>query len=158
MLADLEASVIVSRWFHFAAFIVVVGGTVFIRFLLHPSMPPAAPAGETAPGLQDALRRRWSRTVHVCIAILILTGTYNAIVQFPRHQAVPGQMPLYHTVFGLKLLLVLTLFFVAIALTGRSQTFEAMRRQRPAWLAFNTALAAVIVLLSNILKNIPPTP
>ena len=157
MLAQLEPSVIVSRWFHLATVIVAVGGTVFIRFLLQPAERAALP-DEAGQPLRDLLFRRWARVLHACIAILIITGTYNAIVQFPRHQPSPGVMPLYHVIFTIKVLLVLPLFFIAIGMTGRSRTFEALRRNRPVWLAVSVVLAACIVLLSNLLKNIPPAP
>jgi uncharacterized membrane protein len=157
MLAQMDIAFLVNRWLHIAAVIVAIGGTVFIRFVLHPSLKPAL-SDDAAASLRGALFRRWGRVLHVCIAILILTGTYNAIVQFPRHPAVAGHAPVYHMIFGVKLLLALGLFFIAIALTGRSQAFEGMRARRPFWMAVNVALAAVIVLLSNVLKNLPSTP
>ncbi|GMU24508.1 MAG: hypothetical protein AMXMBFR13_45820 [Phycisphaerae bacterium] len=156
MLADIEVPVILSRWLHLAAVIVAIGGTVFIRFVLHPSSR-AALSQDTHAALRQVLIRRWARFVHTCILFIILSGTYNAIVQFPLHKPVEGEPPLYHILFGIKLLLALALFFIAIAVTGRSLAFEGMRRQMPRWLAVNAAIAAVIVLISNVLKNIPPS-
>lgn len=157
MLADLHAAEIVSRWLHLTAVIVAVGGTVFLRLVLHPTVRAALP-DDAAQALREKLIRRWARFVHTAILVIILSGIYNLIVQIPRHKAGGGGMPLYHVLLGPKLLLALILFFIAIALTGRSQTFEGMRKQRPRWMAINIAIAAVIVLISNILKNIPPTP
>jgi uncharacterized membrane protein len=157
MLAQLDFAFLLNRWLHLAAVIVAIGGTVFIRVILHPSVK-AAFTDDAAKPLRETLFRRWGRAVHICITILILTGTYNAIVQFRRHPVVSGQVPAYHIVFGLKLLLVLGLFFIASALAGRSRTFEGMRAKRPFWLAVSIALAATIVLLSNILKNLPGVP
>jgi uncharacterized membrane protein len=148
---------LINRWFHLAAVIVAVGGTVFIRFVLHPAIRSSL-SEDAAQPLREAFLRRWGRVLHACIAVLIATGTYNAVVQLPRHPVVSGQMPVYHAVFGLKLLLALGLFFIASALTGRSRTFEGMRKKRPFWLGVSVALAAGIVLLSNVLKNLPPTP
>lgn len=156
MLAELETPVIVSRWFHLASVIVAVGGTVFLRFVLHPLMQTAL-APEARDGLRDGLVRRWGRFLHVLIGVIILTGTYNAIVQFGRHKVIPGEPPVYHIVFGIKLLLALVLFFIAIAVTGRSAAFEGMRKRRPMWLAVSVLLAAAILLLSNVLKSLPPS-
>lgn len=156
MFAQVDVSILVSRWFHFAAFIVAIGGTVFIRLVLHPAFQRGA-SEEAARSLREGVFRRWGRVLHTCIAVLLLTGLFNTLVQFPRHPAIPGQMPLYHVVFGLKMVLVLALFFVAIAITGRSRTFESMRRRSPLWLAVSIALAAAIVLLSNVLKTLPAT-
>lgn len=156
MLAQLEPSVLISRWLHFAAFIVAVGGTIFIRLLLIPALRALQP-GDAGQPLRDTLFRRWGHVLHTSIAVLLLTGIYNAFVQFPRHQPVPSQVPLYHVLFGVKMLLVFALFFIAIAVTGRSRTFEAVRRHRPAWLTVSIVLAAAIVLLSNLLKLLPVT-
>lgn len=156
MLAQLDPSAIVSRWFHLAAVIVAIGGTVFMRFVLHTPLNTTLPDEISRP-LRERVLRIWTRVLHTCILILILSGTYNAILQFPRHKPAEGQMALYHVVFGVKLVLVLLLFFIAIAVTGRSRTFEAMRQKRARWLAISAALAGVIVLLSNLLKSIPPS-
>lgn len=147
---------LLNRWFHLAAVIVAVGGTVFIRLVFHPALKSGLP-DEAATSVREAVLRRWGRFVHLCIVILIITGTYNTLVQVPRHPVVPGQMPIYHVLLGIKLILALGLFFIASVLVGRSQTFEGMRRKRPLWLGVGIGLAAVIVLLSNILKNLPPT-
>lgn len=157
MPAQYDVLMIASRWLHFASFIAAVGGTIFLRFLLHPAMAATALPEQVAAAFRNNLLRRWARALHVCIALLILTGLYNAFVQFPRHPAIPGGMPVYHVVFGIKMILVLALFFIAIAISGHSQAFEPMRRRRPMWMLVNLALAAAIVLLSNILKFTPTT-
>jgi uncharacterized membrane protein len=156
MLAQLDLPFLFNRWFHLAAVIVAVGGTVFIRFIFHPAVKSSL-TPEAAGPLRDVLLRRWGIVIHVCITVLILTGTYNSIVQLRRHPAVDGQVPVYHILFGVKLVLALALFFIASALTGRSKTFEALRARRPFWLGVSIALAAAIVLISNILKNLPGT-
>lgn len=130
--------------------IVAIGGTFFIRAVL----APAAKRGlseEAHAGLAPILMQRWARVVHVCILTLILSGTYNTIVQFPRHA---GQ-PLYHALWGIKVLLAMAVFFVATAITGKSPAFEGLRRRRMMWMAVNVALAGAIVLISNVLKSLP---
>lgn len=154
MLGEIDPLVIASRWLHISSAIVAIGGTVFLRLVLHPTAKATLPP-EVGSQFSPALIRRWARVVHTCILFLILSGTYNSIVQFPLHKAVPGQMPLYHVLWGVKVILALALFFIAIAVTGRSPAFEKMRQKRPMWMATNVAIAAVIVLISNILKNIP---
>ncbi len=150
MLAELDALVIASRWVHIFSVIVAVGGTVFIRLVLHPVAKATLPP-EVGSQFSPKLIRRWAYVVHTCILLLLLSGTYNTIVQFPLHK---GQ-PAYHAIWGVKILLALALFFIAIAITGRSAAFEGMRKKRPQWMAVNIVLAAIIVLLSNILKNLP---
>ena len=149
MLAELDGLVIASRWIHLAAVIVAVGGTAFIRLVLHPVAKTMIPP-EVGSQFSPALIRRWAHVVHTCILFIILSGTYNTIHQFPLHK---GQAA-YQAIWGVKILLALVLFFVAIAITGRSPAFEAMRKKRPKWMAVIVLLAAIIVLLSNILKNL----
>ncbi len=149
MLADLNVLFIVNRWIHIFSVIVAVGGTFFLRVVLHPTAKANIPP-EVGSQFSPALIRRWARVVHTCILLIILSGTYNSIIQFPLHK---GQ-PLYHAIWGVKVLLALGLFFIAIAVTGRSPAFEGMRKKRPMWMGIIVALGAVIVLLSSILKNL----
>jgi len=145
----LNIPAIISRWLHLVAVIVAVGGTVFIRLVLHPSAQ-AALDDETRGSLRAVIIRRWARFIHVAILIIILSGVYNIVVVFPTlDQALP-----YHPLLGVKLLLALALFFVATAITGKSAAFEGMRKQTPRWMTVNIVLAACIVLISNVLKNI----
>lgn len=148
MLADIDIAALISRWFHITAAIVAVGGTVFLRLVLHP-VGQAAVADDARRELWAAIARRWARVLHVAILFLILTGFYN-FVNVLRSGVEP--MP-YHGIFTIKFLLALALFFIAIALTGRSAAFEGMRKKAPQWMMINVVIAAVIVLLSNVLKN-----
>lgn len=154
MLAEIPVDAVISRWIHISAVIVAVGGTAFLRLVLHPTVQTAL-SDDTRATLKAPLIRRWARFVHVAILFIILSGTYNAVLMFPKHKPVEGEPPLYHILFGVKLMLALALFFVAIAVTGRSKAFEGMRNQMAKWTAINLAIAGAIVLISNILKNIP---
>lgn len=153
MLAEIDLSivpVVISRWIHIGSAIVAIGGTVFLRVVLAPSAR-ATLSDDVHGQLAGVLIRRWARVVHACVAFLLLTGIYNTIIQFPRHQ---GQ-PLYHGLWGVKILLALTLFFVAIAITGRSPAFAKLREKRMQWMSVNILLGGVILLISNVLKNLP---
>lgn len=125
MLAELDGLIIANRWLHIFSAIVAVGGTVFLRLVLHPVAKTIIPP-EVGSQFSPALIRRWARVVHTCILILILSGTYNSIIQFPLHK---GQ-PQYHAIWGVKVLLALGLFFIAIAITGKSAAFEGMRKKQ----------------------------
>lgn len=142
--------VIASRWIHIGSVIVAVGGMFFLRVVLAPAAK-AALSQEAHAGLAPVLFRRWARVVHIAILLMILTGIYNTIVQFPRHR---GQ-PLYHSLWGLKVLLAVGVFFVAIAIVGKAPAFEKMRQKRLQWVTFNLVLAGAILLISNVLKNMP---
>ena len=151
---------LVSRWLHLGAAIVAIGGVVFQRFVL---MPGAAGALEDAEHqrLREAVGRRWVRFVHVCIAVLVVTGAVNFLILALPPKVEP--MP-YHAIFGVKFLAALAVFFVASALVGRAAGFEGMRRHSSRWLGVIILLAALNVLLSGVLNQVrtsgkkPPTP
>ena len=143
---DLLAIDVVSRFIHVAAAIVMVGGTVFMRFILMPA------AAELPQAEHDQLRQRllarWKRVVHAGIGLLLLSGGYNFLRAIPNHKG-DG---LYHGLVGTKILLALVVFFIASALVGRSATFEKMRQNRAKWMGLIVLLAFVIVGLSGFVK------
>lgn len=147
-LTDIPA--IISRWFHIGAVIIAIGGTVFLRFVLHQAASRTLPEREHA-AFTSALLARWSRVLHICITVILLSGTYNAVVMLGRHKS----QPVYHGLLGTKILLALILFFFAIAITGRSRAFAGLREHRAKWMTVNIAIAGTIVLLSNVLKYLP---
>lgn len=137
---------VLSRFLHVAVAIVMVGGTVFMRFVLMPAAKEL-PEAEHDP-LRQRLLARWKRVVHGGIALLLLSGLYNYMQQIPKHKG-DG---LYHALLGTKMLLALAVFFIASALVGRSATFEKMRQNRAKWMGLIVLLSALIVGISGFLK------
>lgn len=143
---------VLSRFLHVAVAIVMVGGTVFMRFVLMPAAKEL-PEAEHDP-LRQRLLARWKRVVHGGIALLLLSGLYNYMQQIPKHKG-DG---LYHALLGTKMLLALAVFFIASALVGRSATFEKMRQNRAKWMGLIVLLSALIVGISGFLKVRGPKP
>lgn len=143
---------VLSRFLHVAVAIVMVGGTVFMRFILMPAAKELPEAEHDQ--LRQRLLSRWKRVVHGGIALLLLSGLYNYMQQIPKHKG-DG---LYHALLGTKMLLALVVFFIASALVGRSATFEKMRQNRAKWMGFVILLSALIVGISGFLKVRGPTP
>lgn len=137
---------VLSRITHVATAIVLVGGTVFMRFVLMPA------AKELPEAEHDQLRlrlmARWKRVVHGGIALLLLSGLFNYMQQVPKHKG-DG---LYHALLGIKMLLALVVFFIASALVGRSAAFEKMRQNRAKWMGLIVLLSALIVAISGFVK------
>jgi len=139
---------VISRWIHVGTAVVLVGGTVFMRYVLMPSAK--ATLGETE---HDALRvqliSRWKKFVMAGIALLLLSGFYNyLVVARPSHQG-DG---LYHGLMGTKILLSLAVFFLASVLVGRSPKFEGLRQNRAKWLGVLILLAALVIGIAGVLK------
>ncbi len=150
---NINLALLVSRWIHIGAAIVAIGGVTFLRFVLLPGAKRALNSNADER-LREAVRARWVRLVHACIALLLLTGTFNFVMLalLPKIDPIP-----YHAIFGVKLLAALLVFFVSIALTGRSPGFEKMRQSSGKWLSITVALAALIVLLSGVLSQVRMT-
>jgi len=144
---DSELIQVISRIVHVATAIVLVGGSVFMRFAL---MPAAAGLGDAEhDALRERLMGRWRRFVHGGIALLLASGLYNfLVVTMPAHKG-DGR---YHMLVGIKMLLALVLFFLASALVGRSSALQGLRDKARATLSLMILLAAVIVAISGYLK------
>ncbi|MDA0831772.1 MAG: hypothetical protein O2955_00835 [Planctomycetota bacterium] len=138
---------LISRWLHVLTAIVLVGGTIFMRFVLMPSATVLSEGEHNA--LREQLLSRWKKFVHAGIGLLLLTGFYNyLVVMRPSH----GGDGLYHGVMGTKIILALVVFMIASGLVGRSAAFEPLRQNRKRWLAVLVAMTVIIVLMSGLLK------
>lgn len=142
---------VLSRWLHVGTAIVLLGGSVYLRYVL---MPAAADLPEAEhQRLQQRLMGRWRKFVMAGIGLLLLSGGYNYLaVAIPTHKGQGG----YHAFLGTKILLALVVFFLASALVGRAKIFETIRENRRKWLAVIIALAAVIVGISGFVKVVFP--
>lgn len=99
-----------SRWLHVSTAIVVVGGTVFIRFVLTPNAEQL-PQNEH-DRLRELVTTTWRKFVRAGILLFLLTGFYNYFaVAAPKHHG-DG---LYHALMGTKILLAFGVFFLAEA-------------------------------------------
>ena len=149
----LELLALVSRWLHILAAMAAVGGTIFIRFALQPTLA-TLPEPERRT-LHESLRARWSKVVMAAIALLLLSGLYNFIViarGLSKTDALSSIKPMYHALFGVKFLLALGIFFIASALVGRSAAFEKVRANARLWATVNIVLAVILVCLSGFMR------
>jgi hypothetical protein len=143
----------IVRWFHIGAAITAIGGAAFVRIALRPAAH-ATLTGDEHDNLHEAVRTRWLRVVHMCIAILLITGAVNFYLLALRTQVDP--MP-YHAVFGIKFLCAIAIFFIASALYGRAPGFAGMRAKSAKWLSILLLLAVVVIMLSGALNMIRAT-
>ena len=140
----------VVQWLHILAAALAVGGVFFLRFVLCPSLKSLPPDQRGAePQVLSPVARRFKMVVHSSIAVLILTGVYRLIQTLPLVR----EWKSYHAVLGIKLLLALALFTIAIALTLPGSQPNYFQRNRDRWLSFNFILGALILLLSAILRR-----
>ena len=147
-LAQLDWIAIVSRWAHILAAITAVGGTIFMRMALVPSVG-VLPDDERKK-LHEQVRSRWVKFVMAAILFLLVSGLYNFVQKNNQ-----GLRPAYHMLFGIKFLLAFIIFFLASALTGRSPAFANIRANARFWLSLNMTLAIIVVCISGVLRAIP---
>jgi uncharacterized membrane protein len=137
---------VVSRIVHVSTAIALVGGSVFMVFVLLPAARQLS--AEQHDRLRGLVNQTWKRYVHTGILLFLVTGFYNYFRQMPLHKG-DG---LYHGLVGTKIILALVIFFIASVLVGRSATFEWMRTGREKWLKIIVLLAAIIVAMSGFVK------
>lgn len=137
---------VVSRVLHVSTAIALIGGTVFMVFVLLPAAKQLGDAQHEQ--LRAAVNSTWKRFIHVGILLFLVTGFYNYFQQMPLHKG-DG---LYHALVGTKIILAFVIFFIASVLVGRSAAFEKMRIGREKWLKLIVLLAAVIVGMSSFVK------
>lgn len=137
-----ELIAVLSRWVHVGTAIVLLGGSVFQRFVVMPSARTLPE--EEHKQLRERIMMRWKKFVMGGITLLIITGFYNYL---STKHAGP-----YHMLMGIKILLAFGVFFLASALTGRSAGLEPIRQNAGKWLGVLIALAAVVVAIGGYLR------
>ena len=114
---------LISRWLHIASATALLGGVLFARQVL--------------TGPQDAeLVTRYARVFQASIGGLLISGLYNLLSK----AAVPAG---YHAIFGIKFLLALHVFAVAMML-GRPGVEAGKRRRQMTGMIISGA--AILVL------------
>jgi len=146
----MSALPIVLRFLHIAPAVAAGGATIFARIALLPALATLPEADRLR--LREAIDRRWRVVVMVCITLLFLSGITNFVLyQAPVHK---GQS-VYQALFGVKFILALMVFFLASALSGRSATLASIRANSRFYVGIAAVLVLAIVLISNVLRNIP---
>ena len=138
---------LVLRWAHILPAIILVGGTLYMVFALHPAMQATEFAEK--PELKANIRRRWAKVVMICAGLVVLSGIISLVNQATRYDF-PEKY--YHPLAGMKFLLALVILYIASLLVGRSQNAEKFREKEAFWLKFNATLAVVLVLMAGGLR------
>jgi putative copper export protein len=99
---------VVMRWLHFTSMATLIGGILYGRLVMTPALGALSPDAAKAAGNKAAATFR--PFVIFAICGLILSGTYNILTN-------PGHSVTYHMLLGIKLMLALHVFAVAILIT-----------------------------------------
>lgn len=134
---------ILSRWIHVLTACIALGGVFFMRVVV----PVGIRSLEEPMRSESFLRLRsiFKKVIHTAILLFLITGTYNAILTWPRYASMKG---LGHGLFGLHLLLALIVFGISLYATAGKQP---PKNHRGLMLA-NLVLLVFVVLAASTLK------
>ena len=127
------------RWVHLSSMATLLGGILYARFVMSPSEASLPPDSRVT--LDERAAAHFRPVVFTAMAGLVVSGLFNYMTK-------PGHSMLYHALFGLKILLALHVFAVAILIAQPGNK----RRNRQ---MFGAAISGLtVVLISNYLKGI----
>ena len=122
---------IAVRWVHIASMATLLGGMIFWRLVMAPASV-GLPEGERSALLERAASA-FRPLIFAAVTGLLASGIINYLGS-------PGHTPFYHMLLGIKLLLAMHVFAVAILIVKPGNK----RRTR---LATGTMISGLIILL-----------
>ena len=141
-----------SRVAHTTCGATLLGGLIYLRFVLAPA---AAEAQDPELVAFVGRRRAWAICVMICSLLLIVSGLYNLMLFMGAYQNLPK---LYHPLFGAKFLLALAVMAISALVAGRSGLAKKMRGSMRGWLNLAIVLALAIFVISATLRSFRDLP
>lgn len=149
-----DVILLIVRWLHLVCAAAWVGGSLFYLLVL---MPAVRNSGDAAKGWNAAVAAEFRGLVDVCIIVLVVTG---AILSFERLTGGVAGVP-FAVTLGLKILLTLWMFYLALSLRRRRNRTVASQVDEPAPTLLGrlstrqsmiVILGIVVLLVSDLLK------
>ncbi len=138
---------ILSRVIHTTCGATILGGLIYLRFVL---VPTAIKSDDVCEVVFTNKRRTWALCIALCSALLIASGLYNLLLFTDQYQNLPK---LYHPLFGIKFLLSLGVMFIAAVIAGKTKLAERVRSKMTLWLNIVIVLALAVFVLGAILRS-----
>jgi putative copper export protein len=127
------------RWLHLSSVAALIGGILYARFVIAPS--ESFLPGEAHLKLDERAAAHFRPVVFTAISCLLVSGVFNLLTH-------PGHSSLYHALLGVKFLLALHVFAVAILI---AQPGNKKRNRQ----MFGAAISGLtVILISNYLRGI----
>ena len=136
---------ILMQWLHLAAAVTGVGGVIYARVVVVPSL--ADLPAESRTRLLAQLVARFRPLSFTVIGVLLVTGLFNLLTHISE------KPPQYHMVLGVKLLLALHVFTVSFLLAIPPGVNPGRDARRPQLLMGAAISGIVILLLSAYLRR-----
>jgi uncharacterized membrane protein len=134
-----EALNVIMRWLHISSMATLIGGMLYWRLVDSRASQTLAPDAREA--LEEHAASTYRPLVYAAIGGLVLSGIYNILSN-------PGHTPRYHMLLGIKLLLALHVFAVAILIV------KPYNKRRTRMLTGTVISGLSILLISAILRRI----
>lgn len=145
---------LLSRVFHTTCGATLLGGLIYLRFVLAPAVNNAE--DNSAEERCFAGRRQaWARCVGICTLLLLASGFYNFLAIVRANEKLPS---LYHMLFGIKFLLAFVVFALAAFTAGKTNLAQKMRKNLKRWLNLALAATLAIFVIGAVLRSIPKVP
>ncbi len=143
---------ILSWVVHTSCAATILGGLIYLRFVLAPAAAESDDACEVA---YAGKRRTWALCIALCSALLLAGGIYNLLLFTDRYQNLPK---LYHPLFGVKFLLSLGVMFIAAIVAGKTKLAEKVRGKLTKWPNLAIVLALAVFVLGAVLRSCRDVP
>ena len=139
---------LLSRWAHILPAVILVGGAIFMNLVLVPALQNC----DSADDVKVRIKRTWAKVIMICAGLLIISGFYNAFLAFKSD---PKPTPIYHAAIGIKLVLVIPVFYISSLLSGRSDVAIKFQENEAKWSKINMLAAIAVVLCAGLMKVAP---
>ena len=139
-----------NKWIHLSSAGVIVGGLLYLRFILIPTLD-GLPEAQRTPLWQVAYKKtlRWQL---YAMALLILTGIHNIMTARKTFgNFTPDQVSMYWMIFWMKIILFLTAFILVHLLMIPTPSFRRIQEAYRWWVSVLTVTGLLILFLSGYL-------
>ncbi|WP_254509732.1 hypothetical protein [Anatilimnocola floriformis] len=137
------------RYTHILGAITLMGGTIFMRFALLPTL--LGMDAEKRAEVHQGVRSRWAMVVGIATGMLLLSGIANLGLASKYTFAVPGGLN-YSMLGGIKLVLALPIFTIAALLMGKTNLAKKVQANAAMFMNINLLLAVILVFIGGWLK------
>lgn len=135
----------VLRFLHMLGAAGLLGGILFMRFGLWPSLTTSGASERER--IFAAAARKFAPWVGIFAAFVLISGVYNMMTAMKYDY--PGRY--YNPVVGVKFLLGIGVIALLSILCGRTSTAERFRKNASMWLDLCLLITLAIVLMGGLL-------
>ena len=134
-----DALNVLMRWMHITSVVTLVGGVLYARLVIAPAI--ASLPADLRDSLGEAMAARYRSLLYLAMLLLTGTGIYNMVMNL-------GRGPLYQSLLGTKLLLVLHVFVVGLLIVKPNNPKRARQMT-------GIAISGVIIIaISAVLRQL----